>query len=57
MRADALNDAQRVLEDLDKDTLKLRDKWATIDLLAAAATDANEEVAHYREELGIQQPG
>jgi hypothetical protein len=31
----------------------LRDKWATIDLLAAAATDASEEVARYKEEIGL----
>jgi hypothetical protein len=54
MRADALNDARRVLEDLDESSLKLRDKWTTIDLLANAAANANEEVSRYREELGIQ---
>jgi hypothetical protein len=54
MRADALNDARRVLEDLSEDVLKLRDKWATIDALALAADDANEEVSRYKEDLGIR---
>jgi hypothetical protein len=54
MRADALNDARRVLEDADEDALHLPDKWAAIDALALAAADANEEVSRYKEELGIQ---
>ncbi|MBA3475009.1 MAG: hypothetical protein H0T57_17605 [Rubrobacter sp.] len=54
MRADALNDARRVLEDLDEDSLKLRDKWATIDALATSAADASEEVSRYRKEIGLR---
>ncbi len=53
MRADALNDARTTLEDLDEDVLRLRDKWATIDALALAATDANEDVGRYKEEIGL----
>lgn len=54
IRANALNDTQWVLEDLDEGTLKLWDKWATIDLLAVAATDAHEEVSRYKVEIGIR---
>jgi hypothetical protein len=54
MREEAFNAARSVLEDVDEDAVRLRDKWATIDALALAADDAAEEVHGYLEELGVR---
>jgi hypothetical protein len=55
MREEALNSARAVLEDANEDDVKLRDKWATVDALALAATEAHEEVMRLREELGASE--
>jgi hypothetical protein len=54
IRADAFSNARAILERVPGERFGAHDKWATIDALAAAVTEASDEHERYKREIGLE---